>query len=127
MKPAFIALLLALSLIGCSSSATSEDRAALIGLWAPEDGSGLTIEFRENGEFDFVYAAAPTRTILRVGWQLERKGSVDMLEHDGSVYKSCPYRIEGRMLTIDDGRGAECLRSATAPTVRMARRFQRVP
>ncbi|WP_256388481.1 hypothetical protein [Shinella sp. HZN7] len=30
-------------------------------------------------------------------------------------------------LAVDDGRGAECLRNATALTVRMARRFQRMP
>ena len=126
MKPVLAIPLFALLLADCAP-ATPEDRAALVGVWSPEDGSGRLIEFRDNGEFDFLYDPDPPTTVLRVHWQLKRKGSVDILEHDGSLYKSCPYRIEETVLVIDGGDGGECLPSAAAPAVRMAKRFSRMP
>jgi hypothetical protein len=107
--------------------ATEEDRKALVGLWTPDDGSRHTIEFKDNGVFDFVYDAGPPRTVLRVKWSLGTKGEVDIRQDNGSHYKTSRYSIDDGKLTIDDGSGAECLRSATTPTTLMPRTFTKSP
>ena len=117
-----IMALLGGSLLSCKP-ATEEDRKALTGLWVPDDGSRHTIEFKPGGVFDFVYDAGPPRTVLRIKWSLDTKGKVDIRQDDGSRYKTCRYSIDAGRLSIDDGDGAECLRSATAPTVLMPKAF----
>lgn len=122
-------LLLALisgGLLACDR-ATEEDRKALTGLWVPDDGSRHTIEFKPDGVFDFVYDTGPPRTVLRVKWSLDTKGKVDIREDNGSHYKTCRYSIDAGKLTIDDGSGAECLRSATTPTTLMPKTFTKGP
>lgn len=118
--------LLSGSLLACRP-ATEEDRKALTGLWIPDDGSRHTIEFKQDGVFDFVYEATPFRTVLRIKWLLSTKGKVEIRAHDGSRYKTCRYSIEAGKLSIDDGDGAECLRSATSPTVLMPKAFTKSP
>jgi hypothetical protein len=121
-------LLLALTGIGllaCDKPATEEDRKALVGLWTPVDGSRHTIEFKNDGVFDFVYDAGPPRTVLRIKWSLSTKGKVDIRADDGSHYKTCRYSINDGKLTIDDGDGRECLRSATSPTTLMPTAFNK--
>jgi hypothetical protein len=113
---------LSAALLSCKP-ATEEDRKALVGLWTPDDGSRHTIEFKPDGVFDFVYDTGPPRTVLRIKWSLDTKGKVDIRQDDGSRYKTCRYSIEAGRLTIDDGDGAECLRSATTPTVLMPKAF----
>ena len=122
---ALMALVTCLS--ACSKPATEEDRKALAGLWIPDDGSRHTIEFKENGVFDFVYDVGPPRTVLRIKWSLTTKGKVDILQDDGSHYRTCRYSIDVNKLVIDDGIGAECLRSATTPTTLMPRTFTKEP
>jgi hypothetical protein len=115
---------LAVTVSSCAQS-TEEDRKTLVGLWQPEDGSPHTVEFKDNMEFDFVYEARPVKTILRLGWALGRKGRINILQHDGAVARTCHYSISVDRLTIDDGSGAECLRSATTPTTLMPKSFRR--
>lgn len=110
-----------LLMAGCGQ-ATEEDRAALIGLWLPEDGSPHTVEFKVDGEFDFVYGEG---YILRLGWELDRKGRVAFKMLDGEVVRRCSYELSGQNLAIDDGSGAECMRSATTPTTLMPQAFRR--
>jgi len=120
MRRHFLALILiAFATASCSDPATEEDRKEVIGIWTPDDGSGHLVEFRENGEFYFLYDPGPPSTVLQVGWKLRSKGKVDILQHDGSVYRTCNYKIEAGKLSIDDGNGAECVRSATTPTTLM--------
>jgi hypothetical protein len=119
--------LMAGSLLACSKPATDEDRKALVGLWVPDDGSRHTIEFMGNGVFEFVYDPAPIRTVLQVKWSLDTKGKVDIRQDDGSPYKTCRYSIDAGKLTIDDGSGAGCIRSATTPTVFMPKTFTKKP
>jgi len=73
-------------LLACDQ-ATEEDRKALVGLWIPDDGSRKTIEFKDNGVFDFVYDPRPPRIVLRIKWSLSSKGKVDIRQDDGSHYK----------------------------------------
>ena len=120
-----LAVLLSGSVLACRP-ATEEDRKALVGLWTPDDGSRHTIEFKENGVFDFVYDGGPPRTVLRIKWSLSTKGKVDIRQDDGSHYKTCRYSIDAGKLTIDDA-GSECLRSATTPTTLMPKRFTKSP
>jgi len=98
-----------------------------VGLWIPDDGSRHTIEFKGNGVFDFVYDASPPRTVLRIKWSLSTKGKVDIRQDDGSPYRTCGYSIDAGKLAIDDGSGAECLRSAATPTTLMPRTFTKNP
>ena len=114
------------SLLACNP-ATEKDRKALVGLWIPDDGSRHTIEFKENGVFDFVYDVGPPRTVLRIRWSLSTKGKVDIRQDDGSHYKTGRYSIDAGKLTIDDGSGSECLRSATTPTTLMPKTFAKSP
>ena len=111
------------SLVACWP-ATEEDRKALVGLWTPDDGSRRTIEFKDNGVFDFVYDPGPPRTVLRVKWSLSTKGKVDIRQDDGSHYRTCRYSIDAGKLTIDDGSGSECIRGASTP---MPRTFTKRP
>ena len=110
------------SLLACNP-ATEADRKALVGLWIPDEGPRYTIEFKDDRVFDFVYDVGPSRTVLRIKWSLSTKGKVDIRQHDGSHYKTCRYSIDADKLTIDDGSGAECLRSATTPTTLMPKKF----
>ena len=114
-------------LVACDKAATPEDRKALVGLWIPDDGSRHTIEFKDNGVFDFVYDPGPIKTTLRIKWSLDTKGKVDIRQDDGSHYKTCKYSIDAGKLTIDDGDGAGCIRSATTPTVWMPTKFTKAP
>ena len=82
---------LCVPLLGCWP-ATEEDRKALTGLWIPDDGSRLTIEFKPDGVFDFVYDVGPPRTVLRIKWSLDTKGKVDIRADDGSRYKTAGIR-----------------------------------
>jgi hypothetical protein len=121
-----LTVLLGSCLLSCKP-ATEEDRKALVGLWIPDDGSRHTIEFKPDGVFDFVYDAGPPRTVLRIKWALDTKGKVEIRADDGSRYKTCRYAIEAGKLSIHDGDGAECLRSATSPTVLMPKAFTKSP
>jgi hypothetical protein len=114
------------SLLACRP-ATEEDRKALVGLWVPDDGSRQTIEFKENGVFDFVYDPHPPRTVLRVKWSLSTKGEVDIRQDDGSPYKTCRYSIDAGKLAIDDGSGSECLKISVTPTTVMPKAFTKSP
>ena len=105
-------------------AATEENRKALTGLWIPDDGSRHTIEFKPDGVFDFVYDVGPPRTVWRVKWSLDTKGKVEIRADDGSRYKTCRYSIDAGNLTIDNGDGLECLRTAD---VRMPTAFTRRP
>jgi len=124
---ALLILLMAAGLAACDKPATPEDRKALVGLWIPDDGSRHTIEFKNDGVFDFVYDYAPIRTTLRVKWSLDKKGKVDIRQDDGSYYKTCTYAIEGTRLTIDDGNGAGCIRSSATPTTYMPTKYTKSP
>ena len=115
------------SLVACGRPATEQDRKALVGLWMPDDGSRHSIEFKEDGVFDFVYDVGPPRTVLRIKWSLDTKNKVDIRQDDGSHYKTCRYSIAANKLSIDDSSGAECLRSATTPTTLMPRTFIKSP
>jgi hypothetical protein len=125
------ALLLALASAGLTacwpSAPTEEERKALVGLWKPDDGSRHTIEFKNDGVFDFVYDAGPPRTVLRVKWSLTAKGKVNILQDDGSPYRTCRYSLDGGKLSIDDGDGRECLASATTPSTLMPKTFTKGP
>jgi hypothetical protein len=118
--------LLSGSLLSCKP-ATEEDRKALVGLWVPDSGPRLTIEFKPDGVFDFVYDPGPPRTTLRVKWALSTKGKVEIRADDGSHYKTCRYSIEAGKLSIDDGDGAACLRTGTTPAILMPKTFTRGP
>ena len=124
MRQSIWLALFALMLASCAQ-ATEEDRKALVGLWQPEDGSRHTVEFKDNTEFDFVYDAGPPRTVLRLNWELDRKGRVNIKRPDGSIARTCYYTVTTDRLEIDNGSGAECLRSAATPTTLMPRSFRR--
>ena len=119
-RVAFIALSALLS--GCGESATPEDRAALLGFWDPEDGSKQIIEFKNNGEFDYYYAA-----ILRMRWELTRVGRVDLSSVDGTVKWKCDYKIEGDRLTIGKSGGETCVSPGVAPPEPMPLTFRKMP
>jgi hypothetical protein len=124
---ALLIVLLGSNLLACSKPATSEDRKALVGLWIPNDGSRHTIEFMDNGVFEFVYDPGPIKTTLQVKWSMDTKGKIDIRQDDGSPYKTCKHAIDAGKLTIDDGSGAGCIRSATTPTVYMPTKFTKSP
>lgn len=121
MKHGLAAAAFALILSSCAQ-ATEEDRRLLVGFWQPEDGSSHTVEFKTDGEFNFNYDAG---YVLSVKWELGGKGRVDIKDHGGALYKTCHYKIEASRLSIDDGSGKECLRSATTPTTLMPKAFRR--
>ncbi len=120
---ALLVMLLGSSVLACWP-ATEEDRKALVGLWIPDDGSRHTVDFKNDGVFEFVYDVGPPRTVLQVKWSLSTKAKVDIRQDDGSPYKTCTYSIEAGKLAIDDG-GSECLRSATSPSTLMPKKFTR--
>lgn len=124
---ALLVVLMGSSLLACSKPSTPEDRKALVGLWIPDDGSRLTIEFKDDGVFDFVYDPGRIRTVLRIKWSMGTKGKVDIRQDNGSHYKTCSYSIDAGKLKIDDGSGAECLRSSTTPTTLMPKVFTKSP
>lgn len=105
---------------GCTPP-TEADRAELIGLWQPEDGSGRTVEFKADGVFDYRYAKGTT---LRLDWTLDRRGKVSLVSGNG-VTKVCHYTVTGKSLSIDDGSNGECVSPGVTPPSPMPRRFTR--
>jgi hypothetical protein len=101
---------MALVLAGCGTPSTPEDRAALVGLWAPTDASGMTVEFHENGVFDYLYSA-----IFRANWELGNKGEIKFSGEGGSYPWTCYYKIEQATLTIDNGQGQTCFTPQATP------------
>jgi len=124
MRPVVIQTLVFGILAGCAQS-SPEDRAALVGLWLPEDGSPHTVQFKHDGEFDFIYEVTPAPYVLRLQWSLGRKGRINLAS--GGTTITCHYAIEDDRLSIDNGSGGECVRSATTPTTLMPRSFMRAP
>jgi hypothetical protein len=116
-----LAVLAALGLLLPScSKATEEDRAAISGLWQPEDGTKRTVEFKADGEFNYLYFAT-----LRLKWELGRKGQVLLKGSDGSAFKTCFYKIENSRLLIDNGSGDTCVTPAATPPSPMPISFRR--
>ncbi len=105
----------------CAPQATEADRAALIGIWQPTDGSIHALEFRADGDFDFIPAQG---VVHRQAWSLPSKGSVTLTPYDGGAGPTtCTYSIAADVLTIGDG-DKTCLRYA-AYEVDMPRTFKR--
>jgi hypothetical protein len=120
MSRLFVLLLLSLFVSSCAQS-TEEDRAALTGLWMPEDGTKRSVEFKADGVFDYRYFAT-----LRLKWELGRKGQVLIKGNDGTAFKTCTYKIENGRLLIDNGSGETCLTPAATPPDPMPKSFRRV-
>ncbi len=119
MSRLFALLLVGLAISGCSK-ATEADRAALMGLWKPEDGTTHTVEFKADGDFDYRYFA-----ILRLSWALGRKGQVTLTSANG-VALTCYYKIENDRLLIDNGSGDTCVTPSATPPEPMPKSFTRV-
>ena len=119
--PLRLAVLAALVLLlaSCAQS-TEEDRIAISGMWHPEDGTKRTVEFKPDGEFNYLYFAT-----LRLKWELGRKGEVVLKGSDGSPFKSCYYKIEGGRLSIDNGSGDTCVTPVSTPPSPMPKTFRR--
>ncbi len=110
----------AVLLSACSPAATEADRAALIGLWTPEDGSTRTVEFKSDGEFDYRYFVT-----LRLKWELSRAGEVRFSTTNDQVSFACAYRIEEGRLLIDNGRGETCVTPNATPPNPMPLSFRK--
>ena len=121
MRRPALPLITLLALTACSDPPTEADRAELIGVWQPDDGSGRPIEFKADGVFDYLYSEG---TVLRLDWTLERKGKVSLVSGN-KVTKLCHYDIEGAKLSIDDGSGAECVAPGVTPPSSMPKAFTR--
>ena len=92
------------SLLGCWP-ATEEDRKALVGLWTPDDGSRHTIEFKDNGVFDFVYDAGPPRTVLRIKAKTLGREGIALLQVDCDWYDPVRFVLNTLLPhTTDDAR-----------------------
>ena len=113
-----------LALVSCSPP-SAEDRGALVGRWAPEDGSGHLVLFRENGVFDFLYDTNGP-VVLELAWELRRKGKINIKASDGSVVRTCYYTIETDRLSIDDGSHGECISPSVTPHIPMPLLFRRM-
>jgi hypothetical protein len=111
----------ALGIAACDRPSAA-DRQALVGQWRPEDGSKRRIEFKQDGEFDYVYLAT-----WRLRWDLGGSGRVHLAGPDGTIVARCHYRIEGDRLLIDDGSGASCASPRVTPPVPMPTAFRRAP
>jgi hypothetical protein len=109
-------------LSGCGEPATAEDRAALVGLWLPENGTTKTVEFKVDGVFDYKYFAT-----LRLNWEMRKKGEVELSTTNGAVKFTCYYKIEGNRLSIDNGSGETCVTPNATPPDPMALSFTRSP
>ena len=111
-------LVVALTLAGCGTPSTPSDRAALVGLWAPTDASGMTVTFHEEGLFDYLYSAI----IFRTNWELGDKGEIKFSVVGGSYSWTCHYQIEGAILMIDNGQAMACF----MPPQPLSRRYTKV-
>jgi len=109
-------------LSACGAPPTAEDRSALVGLWLPEDGSGQTVEFKQDGVFDYKYFAT-----LRLNWDLAKKGELRLTTVNGVVKITCYYTIEGNRLRIDNGSGETCVTPSVTPPEPMPLSFTRSP
>lgn len=116
------AMILLAVLSACGDPPTAEDRAELVGIWQPEDGSTQTVEFKPDGVFDYRYFAT-----LRLDWELVRKGEVRLVTVDGSVTLTCHYTIEGDRLRIDNGSGETCVSPGVTPPEPMPLAFRKSP
>ncbi len=114
-------LVIALTLAGCGTPSTPSDRAALVGLWAPNDASGMTVTFHEDGVFDYLYSA-----IFRANWELGDKGEIKLSGEGGSFPWTCYYKIEGALLMLSNGQGQTCFTPLASPPHPMPRTYTKV-
>jgi hypothetical protein len=114
-------LMMALTLAACGTPSTPSDRAALVGLWAPNDASGRTVTFHEDGVFDYLYSA-----IFRANWELGDKGEIKLSVVGGSYSWTCRYKIEGAILMIDNGQEQTCFTPLASPPHPMPRTYTKV-
>ena len=113
-------LALMAALAGCGTAATPEERASLVGIWSPTDGTGRIITFHDDGVFDYRYFVT-----LRLHWELGSQGEIKLSSVDGGVRWSCWYTLEDGLLTIDKGRGETCVTPNATPPDPMPLEFRR--
>jgi hypothetical protein len=106
-----VPLALAAALGGCGAPATPEQRASLVGVWAPTDTSGRTVTFHDDGVFDYQYTYAK----LRLHWELGNQGEIKLSTVDGGVRWSCWYSLKDGVLHIDKGNGETCVTPNSGP------------
>lgn len=121
MRRSCIVLVALFAVAGCNGP-TEADRQKLIGLWIPEDGSGQTVEFKEDGVFDFKYSA-----IWRLKWELKSATRVELLGVYGGSVNICTFEVEGDRLTLHDGSGESCDRPRVTPPQPIPVTFRRAP
>lgn len=121
MRRATLPFLALLALAACSDPPTEADRAELIGVWRPDDGSGRTVEFKPDGVFDYAY---DTGYILRLDWTLDSKGKVSLVSGN-KVTTVCYYEAKGDKLSIDNGSGGACVGPGVTPPSPMPTTFTR--
>jgi hypothetical protein len=117
-----VPLALVAALGGCGVPATPEERASLVGIWAPTDGSGQIITFHDDGVFDYLYFAT-----LRMHWELGKQGEIKLSSTDGGVRWSCYYTLVDGLLHIDKGNGETCVTPGATPPDPMPLEFRREP
>lgn len=108
------------ALCGCGKAATAEDRADLVGIWAPTDRSGQIITFHDDGVFDYQYLAT-----LRMRWEVGNTGELKLSSIDGGVRWSCWYTLADGLLRVDNGKGETCVTPNVTPPEPMPMEFRR--
>ncbi|HSY87315.1 MAG TPA: hypothetical protein VLA85_12165 [Verrucomicrobiae bacterium] len=92
-------------LAACSNEA---DRAKLIGKWVAVGKPSETLEFRDDGSFEYL-SGVGIRTSLQIFWRMGSGNKVVLSMADGVNPRSCYYKFDGDHLTFDDGSGSSCI------------------
>jgi hypothetical protein len=92
-------------LAGCSNE---EDRAKLIGHWVAVGKPTDTLDFRDDGSFEYL-SGEGIRTSLQIFWKMGGGHSVVLSMANGVNPRSCYYKLDGDHLTFDDDSGGSCL------------------
>jgi len=92
-------------LAACSNDA---DRAKLIGHWVAVGKPSETLDFRDDGSFEYV-SGEGIKTRLQIFWRMGWGNKVVLSMANGVNPRSCYYKLDGNHLTFDDGSGSSCI------------------
>jgi hypothetical protein len=103
--------LLIIAVMACgwlAACSNEEDRAHLLGLWVAVGKPSETLEFRDDGSFEYV-SGIGIKTRLQIFWRMGMGHKIVLSMADGVNPRSCYYKLEGDHLTFDDGSGSSCI------------------